>query len=137
MGLIRQDVFVCLDCESTGLDPKQDRIIEVAAARFTFNGTLQKFETLVDPECDIPQVSQEIHKIAKEMLEGKPKIKQVLPDLLKLIDGHVLVGHAISFDIALIAEEAKRNQIPTQIYKQPHIDTLRMARIYGESPVNS
>lgn len=137
MGLIHQDIFVCIDCESTGLDPQNDRIIEIAIARFTFDQIMQQFESLVDPECDIPQVSQEIHKISKEMLEGKPKIGQILPQILKMIDDHVIVGHGIGFDIALIAAEAKRNQIPTNIEKLRYIDTLRMARLYGESPINS
>jgi DNA polymerase-3 subunit epsilon len=137
MGLIHQDIFVCIDCESTGLDPDKDRIIEIALSRFTFDHILQSFESLINPECEIPQVSQDIHKISSEMLEGKPKIETVLPDLLKIIHGNVLVGHGIGFDIALIAAEAKRHQIPTTIEKQPFIDTLRMARLYGESPVNS
>ena len=137
MGLIHQDIFVCLDCESTGLDPNQDRIIEIAAARFTFDKILNQYETLVDPECEIPKVSQDIHNISKEMLSGKPKIQEVLPTLLKMIEGHLLIGHGISFDIALISAEAKRFQIPTKILQAPHIDTLRMARLYGESPINS
>jgi len=137
MGLIHQDTFICLDCESTGLDPEKDRMIEVAAARFTFDRVLQTFETLIDPECEIPLVSQEIHKISSDMLQGKPKAAQILPELLNMVQGHILVGHGIGFDIALIAAEAKRAQIPTQIHKQPFIDTLRMARLYGESPINS
>ncbi|PIS02632.1 MAG: DNA polymerase III subunit epsilon [Chlamydiae bacterium CG10_big_fil_rev_8_21_14_0_10_42_34] len=137
MGLIHKDIFVCLDCESTGLDPQTDRLIEVAAKKFTFEEVLQEFETLVNPECDIPQISQDIHNISKEMLEGKPKAIDILPELLKMIDGHILVGHGIGFDIALIAAEAKRCQIPNKIEKQPFLDTLRMARLYGESPINS
>ncbi len=137
MGLIHQDVFICLDCESTGLDPQKDRMIEIAVARFTFDQILQTFESLVDPECEIPKVSQDIHNISSEMLQGKPKALQILPEVLKLIDGHILVGHGIGFDIALIAAEAKRHQIPTNIEKQRFIDTLRMARLYGESPINS
>ncbi len=137
MSSIHEDIFVCIDCESTGLDPGADRLIEVAAARFTFNSILQTFETLVDPECAIPQISQDIHKISAEMLYGKPKVKQILPDLLKMINGHILIGHGIGFDIALIAAEAKRSQIPTNIEKQRYIDTLRLARLYGESPTNS
>lgn len=130
-------IFVCIDCESTGLDPEKDRIIEVAAALFTFQEILQQYETLVDPECPIPESSQEIHKISQEMIAGKPKIREALPRLLDLINGHIIVGHGIGFDIALIANEAKRFQIPTKIASQPHIDTLRLARLYGESPVNS
>jgi len=137
MGLIRKETFICLDCESTGLQPETDRMIEVAAARFTFDQVLEEFETLVDPECDIPETSQEIHKISKEMLEGKPKAREILAQFLKMISSHILVGHGIGFDIALIAAEAKRNQIPCQIEQQPYLDTLRMARLYGESPVNS
>lgn len=137
MGLIHQDIFACVDCESTGLDPQKDRMIEIAVARFTFDQVLQTFESLIDPECAIPQVSQDIHKISIDMLQGKPKVAQILPEVLKMIGGHILVGHGIGFDIALIAAEAKRSQIPTNIEKQPFIDTLRMARLYGESPINS
>ncbi len=134
---LTEEIFVCIDCESTGLDPEKDRIIEVAAARFTFQEILQQYETLVDPECHIPETSQEIHKISQEMIAGKPKIREVLPRLLDLINGHIIVGHGIGFDITLIANEAKRFQIPTKITEQPQIDTLRLARLYGESPVNS
>lgn len=137
MALIRKEIFICIDCESTGLEPEKDRIIEIAAARFTFDKILQQFETLIDSQCPIPETSQEIHKITQEMIEGKPKIAEVLPDLLKMINGHILVGHGIGFDIALIAAEAKRNNISTRIEKQPYLDTLRMARLYGESPINS
>ena len=137
MALIRQEIFICLDCESTGLEPGKDRIVEIAAARFAFDQILEEFETLINPGCPIPETSQEIHKISQEMVEGKPKIQEVLPRLLKMIEGHIIMGHGIGFDIALIAAEAKRHQIPCQIEKQPFLDTLRMARLYGESPINS
>lgn len=137
MSRIQEEIFVCLDCESTGLDPQNDRIVEIAGARFTFEKIIQQMDSLINPECEIPQTSQEIHKISKEMVLDKPKIKEFLPDFLKMIDGHVLVGHGIGFDIALIAAEAKRNQIPCKIHEAPFLDTLRLARLYGESPVNS
>jgi len=137
MGLIRKEVFVCLDCESTGLDPKKDRIVEIAIAVFTFDAILESFETLIDPECPIPEISQDIHKISQEMVAGKPKIQEVLPRILKMAEGRILMGHGINFDIALVAEEAKRHNIPTRITDQPFLDTLRMARLYGESPINS
>ncbi len=137
MTSLRQEIFVCLDCESTGLEPEKDKIVEIAAARFNFDKILQEIESLINPECEIPTTSQEIHKISQEMVADKPKIKEILPDLLKMIDGHILVGHGIGFDIALIAAEAKRNQIPCNIQQLRFIDTLRLARLYGESPVNS
>jgi DNA polymerase-3 subunit epsilon len=134
---LTDEMFVCIDCESTGLDTAQDRIVEIAVARFTFDQILQSFETLVDPEREIPQTSQDIHNISQEMILGKPKIREVLPKILEMISTLTIVGHGINFDIALIANEAKRAQIPTTILSQPYIDTLRLARLYGESPVNS
>src|SRR5579863_4100729 len=137
MGLIQEERFICLDCEATGLEPTQDRIVEIAVASFSFEKIFDQYESLIDPERPIPQTSQEIHNISQEMVVGKPKIQEVLPALLQMIEGHTIVGHGIGFDIALIAAEAKRHQIPCKIQEAPLIDTLRLARLYGESPVNS
>ena len=137
MGSLQKETFVCIDCESTGLDPEKDRIVEVAVVLFNMRESLSSFETLVDPECPIPPISQGIHKISSEMLVGKPKIREILPHILSMIDKHVIVGHAIGFDVSLIANEAKRAGIPTKIEQQLMLDTLRLARLYGGSPVNS
>ncbi len=137
MKSLNKEVFVCLDCESTGLETDQDRIIEIAVVLFTFDKVIDRFEALIDPERPIPKISQEIHHISNEMVQGKPKIKEVLPHVLQMIAGYPLVGHGIGFDIALIVAEARRCQLPAHIEKQPYLDTLRMARLYGESPVNS
>lgn len=134
---LSEETFVCIDCESTGLDPTQDRIIEVAAVRFTFKEMISSFESLIDPERPIPETSQEIHKISQEMIRGKPRIGEMLPLLFDLANGYPIVGHAIGFDISLITQEAKRIGIPSKLEEQPRIDTLRLARLYGESPTNS
>lgn len=137
MTLINNDIFICIDIEATGLDPKEDRIIEIAGTKFTFNNYLETFDTLIDPEIEISKQSQTIHNISNEMVKGKPKIKEVLPSVLKFIDNHFLIGHGIKFDIDIICNEAKRNQIPCNLHEIKYIDTLRLARLYGESPYNS
>lgn len=131
------ETFVCIDCEMTGLDLDKDRIIEVAAVRFKEDEILEAFETLIDPECTIPDESIVIHHITQDMVAGKPKIKEILPQLLKLVGRHTIVGHGVGFDIEMIARAADRDGIPTLIRNNPTLDTLRMARLYGESPVNS
>ncbi len=135
--LINKEVFVCVDCEATGLDLEKDKIIEIAAVKFTFKEILASYETLIDPEFPIPSESQLIHNISDEMVEGKPKIKEILPNLLKFIGNHIIVGHGVGFDISLIANEAKKNFVPCNILSSQTIDTLRLARLYGESPINS
>ncbi len=134
---MNRQTFVCIDCETTGLDVNADRIIEVAVVKFTLEGVLEEFETLVDPLIPIPQVSMEIHKITQEMVDGKPKIEEVLPQILKMVGSHVIIGHGIKFDVDMLISAAERAGIQTNLRHNQMIDTLRLARLYGESPTNS
>lgn len=137
MGNIQKEQFVCIDCETTGLDPKQDRIIEVAVVRFTLEQTFESFESLIDPECTIPETSIAIHNITQEMVEGQPKIAACIPHIMELIGKRTIVGHGVGFDIEMIAAAAERAGIPCDLRHNTYLDTLRMARLYGESPTNS
>lgn len=137
MRQLQTDTFICLDCETTGLEPNVDRIIEIAVVKFTFNEVLEAFETLIDPKCPIPESSIAIHHISNEMVQGKPSIAEIIPEILRLIERNIIIGHGIGLDIQFICEEAKRHSIPCNLQTNQKIDTLRMARLYGESPVNS
>jgi len=137
MSKLEKEQFICVDCETTGLDTKMDSIIEVAVALFTFDKVFDEYETLVDPQVPIPESSIEIHNITVEMVKGKPRIKDVLPEVLKLVGKHIIIGHGIKFDIDIITEEASRHGIPCSIQQNKVIDTLRLARLYGDSPSNS
>lgn len=137
MGSLNTDVFICFDCETTGLTPETDRIIELAAVRFTFSEILDTFETLIDPEILISPESMAIHHITDAMVQGKPKIQEVLPRFLEFIDKGMIVGHGINNDIAFITAACKQHAIACHLHTRPFIDTLRLARLYGESPTNS
>lgn len=126
-----------MDCEATGLDPKQDKIIEVAVAVFDLEIIHEEYASLIDPECPIPEASIAIHHITPEMVMGMPKIHEILPKILPMFGNHTIVGHGIAFDIDLVANAAERTKIPCTIRNNKYLDTLRMARLYGESPVNS
>src|SRR3990170_1727469 len=59
--LVRTDVrtmtrtYVALDLETTGLDPEQDRIIEIGAVRFDASGReLEAYQQLINPGREIP-----------------------------------------------------------------------------------
>ncbi len=137
MGLINKDIFVCLDCETTGLDTANDKIIEIALVRFTFEGIIDSFETLIDPQIPIPEASIAIHHITNAMIQNKPKVQEILPRVLDFIGKSIIVGHGITNDIAFICSAAKQHNIPCKLASHPYLDTLRMARMYGESPTNS
>jgi DNA polymerase III subunit epsilon len=137
MGALNKEIFVCLDCETTGLDLEKDRIIEVAVVRFDFDQVLDSFETLIDPEMPIPEASTAIHHITDLMVQGKPKVGEVLPKVFDFLGKSILIGHGIMTDITFLSNAAKRLSIPSKLSSHPYVDTLRLARLYGESPTNS
>jgi DNA polymerase-3 subunit epsilon len=129
--------FVCLDGEFTGLDSDNDRVIELAAVRFTLTDIEEDWQTLIDPLYPISPEAQKIHHITDDMVRGKPKIFEVLPTLQAFIGDSYIVGHAIFHDIQMLKKEAERYQVDFQIKTDKVIDTLRLARSYGDSPNNS
>lgn len=137
MADITKQTFICLDCEMTGLDRAKDQIVEVAVMRFDFDQTYEEIDELIDPGCPISSESIAIHHITEEMVKGKPKIHDVLPQILKLVGNHIIVGHGIGFDIDMLSLAAEKGSIPCNMRNNRFIDTLRLARLYGESPVNS
>jgi DNA polymerase-3 subunit epsilon len=137
MKPILQEKFICIDVESTGLDLEKDRICEVGAIQFSLEEEFDSFESLIDPEIVIPQEVIEIHHITNEMCKDKPKIIEVLPRINDMCKNHVIVGHGIEYDISMLKNAFKRANIPHVLDKCMVIDTLRLARLYGESPSNS
>ncbi len=129
--------FVCIDCEATGLDKEGDEIIEIAAMTFTIEKDIEVYDSLVNPGRQIPEESMKIHHITQDMVKGQPKVQEVLPKIISMISDHIIVGHGVSFDIHLINRDAKRHNIPCTIKSNVFFDTLRMARLYGQSPKNS
>jgi len=137
MGLLKDTTFICLDCEFTGLDPERDRILELAAARFTFSQVAAQFDALVNPECPISDESFAIHHISQQMIAQKPTIEKMLPDFLSFVGTNIIIGHGIGYDLAMIERAAARASIPYTLKSSSCIDTLRLARLYGDSPNNS
>lgn len=119
-------VFTVIDTETTGLSSIESRIVEVAAIKFSKDGILDKFSTLVNPEQKIPSQCIQIHHITDQMVQSAPKIKQILPDFLKFIEGSVLIGHNINFDLRFLNAELERNGF-FQL-KNSFIDTLSLSR---------
>lgn len=137
MAQMSKTEFVCVDCEATGLDKDGDEIIEIAAVIFTLEKEFEIYDSLVNPGRQIPEESILIHHITQDMVKGQPKIQEVLPKIIEMISDRIIVGHGVGFDIHLINRDAKRHKIPCNIKNNPFFDTLRMARLYGESPRNS
>jgi DNA polymerase-3 subunit epsilon len=116
------------DTETTGLDPRSDRIVSIAAVR-VLNGRVladDAFEQLVDPGVPVPPASTAIHGIDDAMLAGQPPIDAVLPRFARFAEDTVLVAHNAAFDLRFL--QALEGATGVR-FAQPVLDTLLLSAL--------
>lgn len=112
--------FLVADVETTGTDPKTDKIVELAWVEMTQDLEYvpgSEFSSIVNPERDIPCGAAGIHGIRNSVIEEEnpPTIDQIeFPD-----SPLVLVCHNIPFDVQFLSPHM--NVVDT-------ICTLQMSR---------
>ena len=126
MGTMVQS-YVSIDLETTGLNPKTDKITEIGAVKVE-NGVLKDtFSTLVNPGRKLDPRVAELTGIRDEDLRGAPFIREVLPDLLVFLGDLPLLGHSVLFDFSFLKKACVNEKL--ELEKQA-VDTLKIARKY-------
>ncbi len=121
------DSFVCIDLETTGLDPKRDRIIEIGAVKVERGETTGEWEAFVNPERKLEERIVELTGIRDEQLAGAKKIAELLPEFFSFLGDHVLLGHSVLFDFSFLKKAAVNERMT---FERQGIDTLKIARKY-------
>jgi len=123
-------VFASIDVETTGLSPLNSRVCEIAAV--TFQGSERKgdFSALLNPEIPIPCLASSIHGITDDMVCQSPKFGEVVHKLAAIMEGTVLLGHNVKFDIKFLEMEFER--VGMKFPELEFVDTLEIARKFGK-----
>ena len=131
---LKLSTFTAFDFETTGLDPNNDRIIEIAAIRFEHGKIVDRFVSLVNPGVNIPALITEITGISNAMVKKAPKEASIVNDFLKFLGESPLVAHNIHFDEQFLSRLCSRhNKEENNFIKY---DTLQLARsLLFEQPV--
>lgn len=125
--------IVILDTETTGLDHKTERIIEIAAVKLKGQRVIESFTALVNPEVPIRHSSFLIHGISEEMVLRAPVIEEVLPQFLSFIGDLPYAAHNAIFDYSFINQACKRVNAPK--FRNHRVDTLEMYRnVFPDEP---
>lgn len=119
------DTYVVLDCETSGLSPTANEIIEVALIKYVNGELVDTFSSLVAPSCPISSRITAITGITNADLKNAPPAEAVIPVVWSFIEGFVLVGHNIPFDIKFLRAEFEKNGYVGQF---DYVDTLQLAR---------
>ncbi|MDX9828415.1 MAG: 3'-5' exonuclease, partial [Spirochaetia bacterium] len=105
--------YCAIDVETTGLDPRNDRVLEIGVQLFSFDpeGALVRedsWSSLINPAMSIPAASTAIHGITDLEVSSAPYFSQVTDMLSSLIGSRVAVAHNAGFDTGFIDAEYAR-----------------------------
>lgn len=104
---------VVVDCETTGLDPATDRVVEIAAVALHLSesgvwSAGEHYQSLVDPGRDVPAVSSAIHHLTAEDLRGAPALDLALAGMAEKLDLSpgpiVFAAHNVKFDWSFLGK---------------------------------
>ena len=119
--------YIALDIETTGLNPAQEQILELAAVRMENGQAVDRFSQLINPGKRIPPFITELTGIRDEMVEHAPNIHKALPEFLDFLGDNLLLGHNTAFDLRFI----RYNSMVVMKHRvmNPYMDTLRISRL--------
>lgn len=123
--LLDEITFVVVDTETTGLRPGSHRLIEVAGIRVRGGEVESSYQSLLNPGVRVPTFIAQFTGISQEMVNSAPRSHEVLPEFLQFVEGAIVVGHNVGFDIGFLAYEA---QLLGQSFPLDGLDTIPLAR---------
>ena len=119
--------YICLDLETTGLDPKTDKIIEIGAVKVRNGKITDQFQSFVNPgRLLLPKII-ELTGISDSDLKNAPSIEEVLPLFLEFSKDECFLGHSILFDYSFM-KKAVVNFDGKNSYEKMGLDTLKISR---------
>lgn len=111
------------DLETTGINIKKDRIIEISILKIFPNKNKQSNTWLINPNIPIPENISNITHITNEIVKSKPVFKEIAPNIINIIKDSDLAGYNCNrFDIPFLAEELLRNNFDFDFSKHKFID---------------
>ena len=117
--------FICIDLETTGLNPKRERIIEIGAVKVRNGQIVDTFQQLIDPKQELEERVELLTGISSKELKGQPTIQEILPELKAFLGEDILLGHRVLFDYSFLKRTFTNEKIP---FERKGIDTLKLAR---------
>ena len=119
------DEIVVVDFETTGLNPRKNRIMEIGAVRIRNGQVVEEYSKFVNPQEPIPQEVVELTGISDAMVANAGTAEKEIPALLEFIGDAAFAAHNAKFDYSFLTEECKRLGIEISM---PVIDTLEFSR---------
>jgi DNA polymerase III subunit epsilon len=120
-------MFAIIDIETCGskYEYKRGRITEICIAIHDGLQVVEKWTTLINPECHISPFFMSVSGITNEMVADAPKFHEVAAKIIELTQDKIFVAHNVGFDYGFIKDEF--NSLGYK-YRRDTLCTVRLSR---------
>lgn len=117
--------YAIVDIETTGGNARASRITEIAI--FIHNGkeVIERWETLVNPQKEIPLPIFALTGINNEMVRDAPTFDDIAPKVFEMLSDRIFVAHNVNFDYSFVHHELEQSGFKWTASK---LCTVRLAR---------
>lgn len=106
--LMTERLYAVIDVETTGSGIHGNRITEICIVLLKGNQIVDKFTSLVNPECAIPSFITGLTGIDDRMVRDAPKFHEIAKRVVTMTSDAIFVAHNVNFDFNVIKEEFKK-----------------------------
>lgn len=131
LSLFQDDrIIAVIDTETTGINSNKDRIVQFSGKKYRIRD--QKMEQIAEMDIYIkapfpmPEAAMRVNGITDEFLADKPSEEDVVAEICAFMEGSILVGYNVDFDIRMISALCDRTHTPLQCSGK--MDVLEVAR---------
>ena len=117
--------FAVVDVETTGGFASGHRVTEIGIAISDGTQIVDEYQTLINPEREIPHFITRLTGITDEMVATAPTFSEVAEEIKKKLEGAVFVAHHVDFDYSFVRNEFSLAGLD---FKSRKLCTVRYAR---------
>ena len=118
-------MFAIVDIETTGGNAQYGGITEIAIILHDGKSIQGKYETLVNPQQNIPNYITALTGISNYMVADAPPFENIAENIYNLLNGRIFVAHNVNFDYSFIHQHLSQCGFQWQAKK---LCTVRYAR---------
>ena len=121
----KQQEYAIVDIETTGGYAKGSKITEIAIVIHDGNKVIDRYESLVNPEQNIPLPIFALTGINKELVKDAPIFEEIAPKVEEMLTDRIFVAHNVNFDYSFVHKQLKEVGIK---WNPKKLCTVRAAR---------
>ena len=118
-------MYAIVDIETTGGYAARNRITEIAIFIHDGEKLIDEYETLINPEQNIPGYITGLTGISDEMVVDAPIFEEVAKEIHSRLEGNIFVAHNVHFDYSFLKREFEAVGISLNLKK---LCTVRLSR---------